>query len=193
MISPTPPSKKEQQEKLVTLLQQALRQDEGLRVKYQVGDKFRFIHDTLESLLEQCEKTLKEIEKEEKKTITKPDKNDIMIFVYLYNAHGITLRSWHNMLLPKVFYEYSVNRPIYMNKGDVDALIRSKKNKAHHGYITLTVKSEEIIKPAGLKDMIGNPVIKVKENSLKFEKLIAFTHNEIDYIVDDEGTLVKKE
>ncbi len=54
----------------------------------------------------------------------------------------------------------------------MEANIRGKQNKAQHGFITIVIKKADILPvPAGTepaKDVIGNPVYKVKEGSLRF-------------------------
>ena len=52
--------------------------------------------------------------------------------------------NWQNMLTPRVFYEYSVNRPIYAEKKYVDSLLRAKGNKAHHAFLTVAIKKIHI-------------------------------------------------
>ena len=62
------------------------------------------------------------------------------------------------MVSPKVFYEYSVNRPIYAEKQYIETLLRSKSDKFQHAYLTMAVKLGEIVKPnTALKDASGNP------------------------------------
>jgi len=105
------------------------------------------------------------------------------------------LRTWLTLLTPRVFYEYSVNRPIYNDKNHIDSLIRSKANKQQHGYLTVKINQSDIVslKDSGPKDAIGNPVVKIREGCLRFENFVAFTHNGQDYKVNMQGEFVKKE
>ena len=96
------------------------------------------------------------------------------------------------MVLPNVFYEYSVNRPIYTEKSQIDSFIRSRPNKQQHAYLTVAIKKQDMY-PSQSQDSSGNMLIKVKEGSLRFEKLISFTYNDQDYQVDEEGEFIKKE
>src|SRR3990167_9684781 len=105
----------------------------------------------------------------------------MLVYVYLFNAHGLNFSSWQKMLSPSVFYEYSVNRPIYGEKAHVEAVIRNKTNKAQHGYLTIAVK-KELISSESSKDALGNPLIKVKEGGLKIERLICFFHHNHEYV-----------
>ena len=96
------------------------------------------------------------------------------------------------MFTPKVFYEYSVNRPIYAEKSHVESFLRSKINKHQHAYLTIMVNRDDITMLEGPKDALGNPSIKVREGSLRFDRLVSFTHNEQDYVLNKYGELVKK-
>jgi len=119
--------------------------------------------------------------------------DEILVYVHLFNASGANVNSWKNMLKGKVFYEYSVNRPIYANKSDVEAFIRSKSNKVQHGFLTIAVKKEYISFPGETEkaDALGHALIKVKEGTLHAERLFSFTHNLIDYRVSEEGEITK--
>lgn len=187
----------EHYEKLIQFIKETLEKDVELREKYLIGDKFRFIRDQLNSLLQHLEQGLLALKSSDETKIETPQSegHDVIVHVYLFNAQGMVFRSWFNMLTPKVFYEYSVNRPIYMNKKDIESFIKSKQNKLQHGYLTIAIKNENILAKeefANLKDPMGYKLIKIKEGSISVERLVCFTHNEIDYILDSEGALVKK-
>ena len=184
-----------QHEKLVQLIREAIQHDVELREKYHVGNKFRFVQDRLHTLLDTLETQIKSVKSAEKESQKKEDSiHHVLVYVYLYNAQGLMLRSWSAMLTPKVFYEYSVNRPIYAEKKHIEALIKSKTNKQQHGYLTIAVHRDTIltVPDTALKDTLGNSLIKVREGSLHFTHLVAFTHNGQDYVVNSQGELVKK-
>src|SRR3990167_9962665 len=102
-----------QYEKLIELLQEAIQRDIELRKKYEVGEKFRFVRDRLRALLTANEAHVQSIQQIEKNIQQKKDETTkVPVYVYLYNAQGALLRNWITMLTPKVFYEYSVNRPV---------------------------------------------------------------------------------
>ncbi|WP_172621964.1 type IVB secretion system protein IcmQ [Aquicella lusitana] len=189
-----PNNNAEQREKLLKLVRDAVEQDKMLREQYQIGDKFRFIRDRLHALLARIEESVAISQKESEIKADKLAEDEELVYVYLYNAQGLALQSWQKMLNPAVFYEYSVNRPIYTDRSAIDAFIRSKTNKAQHGYITVAVKKSNILKiqDASLKDPIGNPLVKVKEGSLSPGRMFAFTHNGQNYILDEEGKIVPK-
>lgn len=191
-----PNENKEKKTKLLNLMQEALQHDQALREQLQMGDKFRFIRDRLSALMVRAEEHLKVNETEEEQVAAGAVQDEELVYVHLFNAQGMDLKTWQKMLSPSVFYEYSVNRPIYRDKSHIDAFIRSKPNKAQHGYLTVAVKKEKIItdvKGEPAKDPIGHPLIKVKEGSLEVKRLINFMHNEHEYVLNADGVMVKKE
>ncbi len=187
---------KELEEKLLQQVRTTVLQDEELRKTHQIADKFRFVRERLQAIHEQLEKeiqaTTKHIEQQAKKSELQED--EMRVYVYLYNANGVVLSAWQNLLTPKVFYEYSVNRPIYTEESHIQMLLRSKTNKTQHAYLTVAVKTAHVIKSeTGPKDSLGNSLVKIKEGSLSFEKFLRFTFNEQDYVLSVKGELVKKD
>ena len=49
---------KDQEQKVLELVREAVKYDEELRAQYQIGDKFRFVRDRLQDLLTQLEQHL---------------------------------------------------------------------------------------------------------------------------------------
>jgi hypothetical protein len=188
---------KEQGEKLLQLVQEAIKRDKELREEHNIGEKFRFIRDRLTALLSHVDEGLATIKEDSEIKTHELAEDEVLAYIYLFNAQGLVVASWNKMVSQSVMYEYSVNRPIYMEKSHVEAIIRAKLNKALHGYLTLAIKKSDILPaPAGMeavKDTIGNPVYKVKEGSLQFKNLVSFTHQEHEYIVNAEGELVRKD
>lgn len=190
----TSDEEKEQQAKLLALVHQAIERDEALRKKFEIGDKFRFVRERLKEVL-----THLEADQSSTRVVTSDIKVDLQegevaVYVYLFNTKGAVLRSWINMVSPKVFYEYSVNRPIYAEKTQVDAMLRAKTDKPQHAYLTVAVKASDILQSTSdtlQKDSLGNPLVKVREGSLKIDKLITFTHNGHEYRLSPEGEFIK--
>src|SRR5579864_1277581 len=104
-------TEKEKLETLINEIKDLISDDKQLRDKHQIGEKFRFVKDRLNSLLDSLEKSLPAI-KEEKRGMQEIGLDETLVYVYLYNAQGLQFKTWQGMLTPKVFYEYSVNRPI---------------------------------------------------------------------------------
>lgn len=179
---------KTEQAKLLALVREAIECDEALRVKFDIGDKFRFVRDRLKELLTQLEldqKTSSTIVKDVSSGI---QENEMIVYVYLFNAKGVLLKNWNNMLNSKVFYEYSVNRPIYANKTEIEAMLRTKKEKQQHAYLAVAVKKEDILQAANET----NPLLRVREGSLKLDRLIGFYHNGHEYTWSAENGFLKK-
>lgn len=183
-------SSNEIKEKVLELVRKAIEQDEELRKKYGIGDKFRFVRDRLRQLSEAIEAELKTkvVVQDDTKREVMPDQR--LVYVYLYNTHGSHFRSWQNMLSPDLFYEYSVNRPIYPDLKSLQRLLKTKENKLQHAFLAVAVSKSDIIETAA-QDGLGQPLLKVKEGSLHFDNLISFTHNEQDYVLNSEGLLIK--
>ena len=172
---------------LTDLVGQILKSDTALREKFEVGQRFQFIHERLHilhssvELLAQGEESgenVKEGGKKDTSWVGQP------VYVYLYNAEGAVLRTWTAMLTPRAFYEYSVNRPVYAEKTHVESIIALKPNPQQHAYVTIAVRPEDIVRTS-------EAVIKVKEGALTIEKLILFTHNGQDFVFE-QGELVRK-
>ncbi len=182
----------DQKEKLLKLVRDAVEHDKNLREEFQVGEKFRFIRDRLQALLVRVEESVHSLQKKEETHVDVLNENEVLIYVYLYNTHGLVLQTWQKMLNPAVFYEYSVNRPIYPDQTSIDSFIRTKSNNAQHGYLTVIINKSDILLTAENKDAIGNSIIKVKEGSLSPNKLVSFTHNNHEYVLNEDGELIKK-
>lgn len=187
-------SNDEQEVKLIKIVRQTIERDEALRDKYEIKSKFRFVRDRLQALLNYLEKELeaKNIKEEEHESVI-VESDEIIAYVYLFNAHGASIKTWHNMLMPKVFYEYSVNRPIYLDRKQIEALLKTKPNHNQHGYIAIAIKTADIQSaPQGVLPNQETETVRIKEGSLNFSKVISFTHNGIDYLVNKRGELIKK-
>lgn len=183
--------KEEKKNQLLNLIRDMIQQDKDLREKFNIGDKFRFIRDRLHALLTHAEESLKTVDKEIEKQQQELAEDEMVVYVYLFNVQGLVLQSWQKMLKPSVFYEYSINRPIYVSKSAIQSLIKNKANSSQHGYLTIIIKKKDLLTSAGDADQ-DKSIAKVKEGSLRFEKLITFTYNNQDYIVNEQGEFKKK-
>lgn len=190
-----PIENKTEREELLRLVREAVEKDSELRETYLIGDKFRFIRDRLKALQARIEESLTQIQKQEDDKADKILEDETLVYVYLYNAQGMTIQTWQKMLRPKVFYEYSINRPIYAEKSQIDSFIRGKANKAQHGYLTIAVKKDDILKPTDsdkTKDAIGGQLIRVREGALHPDRLFTFTQGGNEYVLNEEGEIIKK-
>lgn len=186
---------KDSAEKLRLIMRDIVHEEQVLREKYQIGDKFRFIRDKLASLQERVSSELQDIALKTEVVTSELASDEMLVYVYLFNTQGLSLPTWQKLLHPSVFYEYSVNRPIYQDKNQIESFIRSRTNKVQHGYLTIAIKKDALlISSVGVaQDAIGNPLCKIKEGALKFERLLGFRHNDQDYTVKEDGKMVKKE
>jgi hypothetical protein len=188
-------SSREQSEKILQLVLNAIQQDGELREKYQVGEKFRFIRDRLNALRSRIEETVCSLQEVQKKAIFLAD-DEVEIYIHIFNAQGIVFQTWQKMISSSVFYEYSINRPIYSEKLSAESFIRSRPNKIQHGYLRVAIKKQDILSlpgPGTTKDAEGNPLIKIREGSLLFDRFISFVHNNHEFILNKDGHLVKKQ
>jgi len=190
---PMPKDSQELKNKLMQIVSDAVSQDAKLRETLLIGDKFRFIRDRLTALQQHVDEALQTIKVEENNVKQAVSQDEQLVYVYLFNAHGMDLQSWIKMLHPSVYYEHSVNRPIYGSKEHVEMVIRNKTNRIQHGYLEIAVKTAAVVQRGGeaLKDNLGNPLIKIKEGSLRPERLISFVHNGHQYSLDENGRLEK--
>lgn len=188
------PTIQDQKARLLQLVQKAIEQDNALREKFQIGDKFRFIRDRLSALKSRVEESLVEVGKDTEPKVQEIGEDEMVVYVYLYNAQGTIFSTWNKMVHPSVLYEYSVNRPIYIDKAQVDAAIRAKSERQQHGYLTIVVKKTDILPTMGegAKDPYGAPLVKVREGALQFKRLISFTHNLHEYILKESGEIIRK-
>ena len=186
----------ENREKLLALVNAAIEEEKSLREKYQIGDKFRFIRDKLSALQMSIVEGLNEIKATESAGPDVLAADEVLVYVYIFNSQGQSAASWQKLLHQSVFYEYSVNRPIYADQSYIDSFIRSRPNKVQHGYLTVAIKKSDVLPVlAGspvLKDVNNNPLIKIREGSLKFNRVISFKYNEGEYTVKESGEMVKK-
>jgi intracellular multiplication protein IcmQ len=190
-------TEEEQLAKLISIIQEAIQRDQQLRQTYGVGEKFIFIRDRLQALLGEIERATSATSEKKSRQLreVQVEEDEILVFIHLYNAQGLSLRTWEAMITPRAFFDFSVNRPIYKEKAHIEAFIHTKANKAQHAYLTIAMKIERVLPvhhEEGVKDVLGNVLIKIKEGSLRPEKLVSFTHNKIEYQLSDTGDLIVK-
>ena len=191
----TMPNQKEKEDlvKLLQLVRETVERDAQLREKFQVENKFRFITDRLKAILGPLEAETALIQEDHQQIGSHILAHDeVPVYVYLYNAKGAILRHWQHMVTENVFYEYSVNRPIYAEKTRIEEVLRSKPEKAQHAYLTVAIKKSDILSSSSTKDILGNPLLKIREGSLRLQNVISFTHDEQDYVIDEQSNFHKK-
>lgn len=187
---------KAKKEQLLQLVQAAIQHDTQLREQYQIGEKFRFVRDRLTALAVEIEAEIAQMQEEIVKKTSQVKEDDVLVYVHLFNAQGIIFQTWNKMVAPAVFYEYSVNRPIYTDKAAIESLVRSRQNRAQHGILTVIIKKQDILPTPEdeepVKDVNGSQLVKIREGSLSVSRMVSFTHQEQDYVINDNGQLTKK-
>ncbi len=169
-----------------------------LREQGQLGERFRFVREQLQMTLEaMLALTSTAVVNSAAVDAAEELVGKRRIYIYLFNAQGLDLRSWHRMLTAQALYEHSVNRPAYAEKAHIEALLRKKSNLHQHAYLTAAVLPENVqimtTDVSGVSDdALIHGTARVKEGSLRAEWLVAFTHNNIEYSVNAAGELVKK-
>lgn len=181
-------------EKLLSIVKEAIAKDEALREQFNIGNKFRFVREKLQALHEEVSAALATIQEEiEANQPSALQSDEVIVYVYIFNAQGVLVPTWRKMLHPSVMYEYSVNRPIYQDQSAIDAVIRSKAEKQQHAYFAIAVKKDSIISFADEppKDAQGHVLVRVKEGGLVHQRILFFKHNDRDYRVTASGELIK--
>ncbi|HEU5280974.1 MAG TPA: type IVB secretion system protein IcmQ [Gammaproteobacteria bacterium] len=174
-------------EKLLGVTQTALTQDESLRQQFNIANKFRFVREKLQALHDAVNAALASIQEAmEANEPVAAGADEVVVYVYLFNAQGVLVPTWRKMVTPSVMYEYSVNRPIYRDQSALDAIIRTKSERQQHAYFAIAVKKENII-----SDAQGHALVRVKEGCLSHQRILFFRHNEHDYRVSETGELIK--
>lgn len=170
--------------------------EQDLRERCGVGARFKVIREQLQSILQKYTKKIKQFQRFGKDIEKEADvlpQDEMLVYVYLFNAQGATLKNWENLLLPKALIDHSVNRPIYAEQQDVEKMLRAKQNKTQHAYLVIAIKKQNVLqteKNKELKDQHGFPLLRIKQGSLDTAKIKKFIHNEHEYIVTGKGRLV---
>ncbi len=168
------------------------------REEFNIGARFSVLQSQLQKLLVDYREGMKVlstefIESQSKKEELQED--EIITYVYLFNAHGRRLNSWLQLLSPQGLTDMSVNRPIYAKREHVDELLRSKADANLHAYIKVAVKKANVLMPleeSVLKDSIGNLLLRIKHAAIKQDKILGFYHQGKEYTFSkDSGFKLK--
>jgi hypothetical protein len=158
--------------------QTIVRNESKYRQEFNIGDRFRTIPNQLHEIQLYLEEKLHIHEAAEKTAPRVLENVDAqLVYVYLFNAQGKQLSRWTHMITPRLLAEYSVNRPIYEASKQIDALVGTKRNAEEHAYLTVAVDSEDVLaQDHPVLDALGQPLLRLKETALKFDRIKAFTH-----------------
>lgn len=154
--------------------------------------KLQGLYDQAVQLERQFEaKTVKSQEEEHK---LKLKQGYSLIYVSLYQTDAYNLIKWENTL--KNISEYSINRPIYRFEENIQAIIRSKQDSPNEAYVSIYIKSTDVIPPyAGklIEDKLGHELLTVRENSLQPKSISEFVHQGKRYLFKNGKLLLKSD
>jgi len=182
-------------EKVFSLLNSIVVQEDELRTKYDIGVRFNVVRTQLQSVLKEFDKELAaraEESQDDEKEEQEISSDETLVYVYLFNAQGSILKSWQKLLSPGAMFEHSVNRPIYSELSAVEAMLREKPNIENHAYIIVAIKNADVLEAnteTALKDQYGQPLLRLRQGALKTENIKRFVHLNREYNVSSEGMI----
>jgi hypothetical protein len=180
---------KEEIKKVKELLQDAINTEKLLREKHEIGVRFHVLRSQLQANLEEFEKEIALMQESEpsdapqKQTIAD---DEMLVYVHLFNSFGSKLKSWENLLLGSSLQEHSVNRPIYTDITQVEEILRTRAPKEQHAYLEMLIKKTDLLAENKSNDCYQHSLAKLREGSLKPEKIRRLHHKSIDYQLVNE-------
>lgn len=181
---------KEQLQLLYSEVESLVRKEKALRKQYNIADRYKAISSRLEALFKHVQESAN-LPQQQLSPVRLPPvlgEGERYVFVHLFNAKGKILTRWEAMLSPRLLCEYSVNRPVYAQKDEVEAYIRSREDSDQHAFLMMKVLDITVLdsfdSPAQT-DTLGQSLVKLKEGSLKEENLVYFFHQGEQYIFAD--------
>jgi Dot/Icm secretion system protein IcmQ len=150
--------------------------------------KLEALRDQAQAILDNIA-TSKENKKAMKEYVEQPGYK--LVYISIYQADPNNLSKWQGVI--KGLEKHSVSRPIYAEEVHVQALIRGKPDPAKEAYIKAFVRESDILKPQLGKttyDRYDQPLITVKEGSVKVENIVEFIHQNKHYRYVPEKGLV---
>ena len=171
----------EKEKELLNFVKGLVKEEEALRKKYNIGDRYRTIANQFKAMLAYVKDQLN-LSEDEAESIA-PPRDEItpeqqLVYVYLYNARGKQLSRWVNLLSPRNLVEYGVNRPIYADEAEVKAYIRSRPQTDEHAYLVMKVAKTDVLPNPEMmqRDALGRSLLKLKERALRMENLVYFVY-----------------
>jgi hypothetical protein len=178
-------------QQLQNVLHEVMDFEKQLRDSCAIGARFNVVPTQLKLLTEKIEKEITAVlsfQQAACQTVETLAADEMLVYVYLFNAQGTLIRSWPKLISQRALLEHSVNRPVYANKQDVLKVLHAKLNPAQHAYVEILIKKTDIIPTeefsgTPLKDATGFPLLRLRQGSLKPENIKTFFHNEKTYAV----------
>ncbi len=109
--------------------------------------------------------------------------NQAEVFVSLYSADGINIEKWGKLLL--ALDKQIVTRPVYGQESEIRGIMRAKTVRRNDAYAAFYLDKVDIIPPKDGKaplDRSGNPLLILKDKSLKLENITRFCHESGVYV-----------
>lgn len=187
---------KEKKRNLYREIETLVNKDKARRKELGIGDRYKAISSRLEALLQYVHQAVSLPKQEtapERASSVLSDEQQY-VFIHLFNAKGKILSRWEAMLSPRQLGEYSVNRPVYAEQGQVEAYIRSRPNDDEHAFLMMKIEKSDVLRGSNVTDNydpLGHPLLKLKERALKEQGLIYFFHKGVCYIMS-RGHLVSQ-
>ena len=178
--------KQEEIEKMHSVLKNAVEQEKILREKYDIGVRFHVVKSQLQATLDDFEKNIAEIEQKEQNLLSAKNakkvlsENEVLVYVYLFNAQGDKVKSWENLLLPSALQDHCINRPIYLSLNNVEEILRTRIPREQHAYIEISIQKGDILKEIN-DEAYHHTLLRLKEGKLKVENIRRFYHRGINY------------
>lgn len=187
-------SEKQRNKKIIETLRKTLADSQAANQKFRVGEKFSYVEDKLQNMINKLENNL-DFREEEKVNLPpwhrELAENERVIYIYLYNAQGKDPKVWQRLLSRKSMQDYSFSRPIYAKREYAEAILSNRDHCANHAFIAVVVKKNHIIEN-NVKDNFGNPRIRLLEGSLDADNIIEFVHRKRAYYRDNRARLLLK-
>lgn len=175
------------------ILQKVVNTESELRSNCGIDVRFNVIRTQLQTLLKKVENEITSPQSSLECALNEQsslNKDEMLIYVYLFNTKGSILKTWQNLLLPSALMDHSVNRPIYVDEEHVAAMFRSKQNKEQYAYVEMVVKKKDIISSPQDKDVLrdnhGFSLARLKQGALRLENIRKFVHNGLAYSISDD-------
>jgi hypothetical protein len=177
----------DQEIKLRHYLEGLVKKEEALRKKYGIGDQYSVVANQFKKMLAYVDENLDLSQEKLGELIQRADVLEVdqqFVYVHLFHANGKQINRWANVLSPRNLVEYSVNRPIYENEEQVKAYIRSRPQVDEHAYIVVKINKSDVL-PKQQLDILGQPLLKLKERSLQSDNLLKFVYKNESYQLFD--------
>lgn len=174
-------------------IQALIKEEASLREQAAVGSRFLVLQTQLQQIEQRMQALLDEktraqaCESNKKAKALALQEDEVVVFVYLYNAHGLRLSSWERFLAQHALDEHSVNRPVYARAEDVEVLLRNKNHPQNHGVLKVKVSRDDIALSAEasqLRDLHGNVLLRLRQSALKQKNILAFICKGKEYRLD---------